>query len=98
MSPSTINNMIEALELGYRVRKSNGERILLSDAMRKNYEMALKAERAKRGRFAYISVEPVFGTEDVNGKRKVEGFKSYGPAYRFGNKYLNKAQLIQALA
>lgn len=78
MSPSTINNMTLALELGYRVRKSNGERILLSDAMRKNYEMTLKAERAKRGVVTWPA--------------------RFGTCYRFGNKYLNKAQLIQALA
>lgn len=90
-----IQKLRQALEDGYRT-KGTGERILLSDAVRKDYELKIRAFEAKRGKYCYLSA--VIHTPKGGTPQKVV----YGPARRYMDeknrpKYCSRKKFFERL-
>lgn len=82
MSNQQLEKIAITLDNGYRI-KGNGTKVRLSDAIRKQYEVTLRAAKAKLGQFRYISVEPMIEHGKPTGM-----VRNYGPARRWGDEYL----------
>lgn len=98
MTPREQEKIVTALKLGYR-RKQNGEKVMLSHEMRRQFELRLSSASKLRGRFVYVSVQPFVIPNSKGLEMDNEtGFKSYGPARRFGNRYVTEGQYKALIA
>lgn len=92
MSNRQLDKIAIALDNGYRV-KGNGMKVRLSDAIRKQYEVTLRAAKAKLGQFRYISVEPMIEQGKPTGM-----VRNYGPARRWGDEYVTVKEFWRRFA
>lgn len=76
MSEKQLKKIERALETGYRV-KANGSRVMLSNEMRRQFELKIKSYKSRHVKYAYVSTKRVFDNDG-----NPIGWESTGPALK----------------